>query len=913
MRDGDDAWGLKLRYSQKWFDTRAKMIALRNWDLAQIDNAPSDAETPEEFAKEEAAKKKQKALRWDKYWAEVKAIGTFVDTNLFFEPLSGELKTGAEFNKAKDNLIAEVGKEHAELLIQRAQEKYLNYIDDKRKREMALTEALELELKRIDKLYTGEERDRLRNEAIDATTQEKIDFQNRYSPNVFFNVSRRVRDKSNSAAVEKYIVMSPKLEAKEYWDEEYEKLQQDKELKALYDRYADMMKTYLSYLPTSTQQQVGPGFLAIVRKDLMESSMTFMDYMHNLPNSITRSLTATEFEERENKKSYSTIPKAFVDEKDAAIPERSKDLIGILDLFAAMATHYKYVSGAKPVVDMSMTILQEINKARIAGATQMEQNGKLVTVNQGISNAIEALKHLENVLLYKKSKELELPTGLRIYGEKTDKGEKIASSPLKQAKIRKEIENLLLEREQVMERYAEQDAANPYSAADYDKDLERINNGLNKYVGHQLYGSKIADKLINISQLKAMSFNPFSAVANVTFGVMSAYIHGAGGTDFTISEFNQAMKIATMARFDKEESIKIINMMDRMGVIGDYVDSSYGNKKEFRDSKAGWQKHVDPFILMRKTDFFMKAATTIAIMLHKQIDLADGTSVNVYESLDKDGYWDVAKYGENKSWYSKDLTEETAWNKFRDKTIRLNTIIHGNQDKNSPLLLKKYALGRLIGQFRASWLPEGWASRFQSERYDSELERTIKGRYRTLGALGIGGSLSVISKQFLNLIPGVKVDPFTGHTLKTPDEDGNVKISRLENSVMDIDNMKRNFAELSFSLAITAMILMIKALNEDDDDKKWQLMILMNMLIRTQQDIDLYASPGVFDTVMRNPIPASDVIKDFGKLVSASAQVVVDDDYEWDKWLLKFTKAFPYLNHVNRVKYMMEKDLSKVQ
>jgi hypothetical protein len=89
----------------------------------------------------------------------------------------------------------------------------------------------------------------------------------------------------------------------------------------------------------------------------------------------------------------------------------------------------------------------------------------------------------------------------------------------------------------------------------------------------------------------------------------------------------------------------------------------------------------------------------------------------------------------------------------------------------------------------------------------------------------------------------------------------------------------------------------------------------MNLLIRTKQDINFYASPGVFDAVTRNIIPASDVIKDYGKLGTATIKLILDDDYTFDKWLLKLTKAglpIPQTTLVNKTIFMMNKDLDEL-
>lgn len=910
MREGSNTWGLVTEYSQDWDNYQQEIRTKRNGALNAIE------------AKEgltDADKARQKAKVWERFWSDAYAKGLFVDTRKFFEPETGELKTGKEFDNARATLVREYGEDKAAKLINEAQGKYKKYVEDRANRLQVLDDTLAIDLQNVEGMPEDTEEQKAtkvaaKKELYAQHEAEQNSFKEKYSPNVFFSESAA---RSHSAAYEKYVTYAPKADAKEFWDERYQAVQKDAKLRDIYDRYKKAMNELSTFLPATVQQKMGPEFLPIVRESMMSDALDIPGYFRTMGERAVRSLTANEGQEGANNRTFNKIPIQHVEAGEADIADRSKDMIGILDMFSMMATHYKYASQAKAIVDMGNTILNEENKARLAGLVQVEQNGRMVTVRDALTNTIAALKNLEDVVLYRKPKKLEGALGSRIYSETNEgQGEKFSISPWRQAAIRKTIDELLLKRQDIQKRYAEADAENPYTDEEYNKDLEEVNKELDKYSGYQFYGSKIGDKLIKIGQLKAMSYNPFSAFANVTFGMISNAIHANGGTDFSWAHFGQALKIYHAARFDKAETAKIANMMDRLGIIGDYVDSSYGNRKKFHDEIPGWKHAISPFELMRKSDFYMKAVTTIATMLKHTVEVEEGgmkKTVNLYNTLNKEGYWDSEKYGERPEWHSSDPALESEWAKFQLKATRVNTIIHGNQDKANPKMLNSYILGRLIMQFRGSWLPEGWYSRFQEERYDDHLDRMVKGRYRTLGGLGLGGVLSVFSKQLLNLIPGVKVDPFTGHTIRSVDKEGNQVRTKLENSAVDVDNMRRNFAEAGFALMLTTMIVGLKHLHEKDDDKKWQYMMLMNTLIRTQQDINLYYTPGVFDQVFRNPVPAMAVLKDWGALMTASGKVIIDDDYEFSKWALKFTKAFPGLNHVNRIRTLVTKDISQLQ
>jgi hypothetical protein len=267
--------------------------------------------------------------------------------------------------------------------------------------------------------------------------------------------------------------------------------------------------------------------------------------------------------------------------------------------------------------------------------------------------------------------------------------------------------------------------------------------------------------------------------------------------------------------------------------------------------------------------------------------------------LDGNGEWKA----DDAAWKNEDPRQAEEWNKLRNKVIAVNKIIMGNQDKSSPTKGKKKLLWRLIGQFRASWLSEGVATRFEDERFDTQLGRVRKGRYRTYADLGVLGSLRVLFKQALSSV-GLNKDPYAG-----------VKLSNGKD-IQEVDkgNMRRNLAEITWFILMYGTAMMLMSLAEDDEDKKRRYRLLANLAIRSYQDIGLYASPGILDTVLGNVIPATSAIKDTMKFFEASGKVLIDDDYTYEQWLLKLTRAgfIPQTTLINKFKTMTERDLSSI-
>jgi hypothetical protein len=905
--DEDKTLKTRQMYSSKWAEWRRKTIADRNGALARVrEKYKGDMENP--LARQE------RRLIWSNYRKEVVANSVYVDTRKFFEPETGELKEGYE-NHLK-TLADKVGEDHAEELMRRAQKKYKEYLEDRN-----------IHFDLWDEEAKSDEKTQ---EEVDA---DKGSYRDRNSPNRFFD---GLDGRNLTETSDHNVVIAPLKEKTEFWDERFREIMADPKLKELNDRYTELIGQLISYLPKTVQEHAGSNFIPYVNRMLVSEIVDVPRWVKTMSERMIKSLTATGWEEKMNEKAYHKIPLQFINPNEVPVEERSTDLVRAAEVFAAMAIHYKHFSAAKDVIDMGKAILQEIDRTRQAGNAQIEQNGRYVTADKGLKNALDALKYLEDYSVYRKPKELEFKGG-KLYVEKefeknpdgTVKRDKDGNPVVKSKKyyhplakahkhvqIFERVNKLLAEREQLEKRYTEQiaeDGKEPLTEEEFLKLRQPIDDELAKYEGLRLYGSKLGDKLIGINQLKALSYNPFSAVSNWGFGVLSVFVHAAGGRDFTDKEAGWAFwkmlhatgKWASLGKVQSEDAMKIYNIMENLGVMGDFVDTMYGKGVIHRDRVPEWKKKLSPFELMRSSDYFIKGLTTLAVMKHEKVEVTiDGEkkTISLWDAFGKDGKWDEKKYGERPEWFDKDVTKQQALDKFTNKLLAVNMILHGNQDKNSPKRINSKIMGRLLGQFRTSWLPEGWYNRFQNKHYDSYLDRDVEGRYRTAAGIGIGGTLKILSRQLANLVPGVKVDPFTGVV-----RDGKAL------DATDIENMRRNFRELAWWGGVTASIMMLKHMNNDDDDSgNFAIQLLINSLIRGKQDIEFYANPNVFDQILRDPIPALNVLKDYGAAIHASSRFITDDDYEFQQWLLKQTKAgipVPQTSLINKTAYMAGRDL----
>ncbi len=502
---------------------------------------------------------------------------------------------------------------------------------------------------------------------------------------------------------------------------------------------------------------------------------------------------------------------------------------------------------------------------------------------------------MADALMYKKARALEFNTGVKLY----------SLSPWEQAKKSKRAKQLEVQLKDLQAKRASMDPET------YEEQETEITSELQTLGGSTIYGSKIGDVLMTITQLKALSYNPFSAAANLTFGLVSAMTHANGRVDFdhtaVLKSFALVLKHATRksitaGAWSSPTSKKIFNILEKSGVMAEIVDSQYG-KTNVPNIKDEWKTKLSPYTMMRTSDYFMRALNTVAFMMHQKTEVTktDGTkeTQSLWEAFDENGDY---KY-QDEGWNDADEDKRVDWNKFRNRAIRVNSVIMGNMDRNSPVWTKKYVLGRLLSQFRLSWLGEGMAARYEREKWDEQLGRIVKGRYRTYADMGVGGSMMVLGKQLLSILPGTKINPFdVNRRDDTPMDD------------VDIENMRRNFAELAFAVTLLTTMAMLGWMDADDEDK-WKFQLVINMLTRTHQDIQFYVSPDAFNTVFNRAVPAVNTLNDYQKAMSATWKVLTNDEYKWDRWVLAMTRAgipIPQAALYNKMKYMTERDLGSI-
>lgn len=885
-----DSWGLVNRLSNQWHEHISTLEETR-------ENALDNVAKTEGLTDKQQHDQKQKA--WSQYWDGIKKAGTFVDTRIFFNE-DGSKASGPHVDKALEDLGQATGDhKYAKELVDQAHEKFQQFVREKKIQREWLDSQIQLsddEKKGKDMLSQEKLRQSHINDELSA-------WLNHNSPRRFLDTMSSTKGGYINDG-SRWVVMAPKGDTG-YYDSKYDTIQNDKKIKPIFDKYTNLIQELSSYLPPNHSDKLHPGFFPIVSNETVNSLSNMIGKIRNFDATLMSIFASTEAEEFSRLKP-DEIPimytRATGHTRD--VEDRSKDIIKVAKIFAHMALHYKFMSPVLDQVNVAESVVKEVNRQRVSGNTE----------GDALNNALKVIKYNKDKLIFNKPNPLEGKIDMPLW----------SMNPVKQAKVQKDLKDLNEKKNKLEEEIrVKQDDGN-WDYEKEQKDIEKIEKQMDdiNQKAKFIYASKAVDAVISANQIKALSYNPFSAFANFTFALISAHTYATGKTDFDSSHLRQAMGIATHAMKNyytfgagaDATSRKIRSLMERSQVMSEISNTDV----KANHSESHLKEALSPFNWQKSGDYYAKSATMIAMMLKKQVDVIDkntgeSSTVRLWDALDEHGKWDTEKYQDNPNWWHEDTTQQKEWNKFRDQMRGVATIVFGNQDRNAVLMAKKSMLGGLVGQFRMSWFPEGLNARFGSERFDPLLGREVKGRYRSFGTIGIMTSMVIMGRSVLDMLPGIHVDRFKGLT----DKDGNTIKD------IDIENMRRNFTGLAWSVSMIAAAVAVRGLllqshkGKKNDQEQMAAHLLLNMLIRNQQDLMMYASPSVWDTVTGNVIPATTVITDTWRAMKATNHYLFGDTHK-DKhaartWLLKLTKATPILNNINKAQYMFNRDLDSIQ
>ena len=852
QKDKNGKWtgGLVNRYSQDWYDARAK-----SWAKVKRD--------------------KGNTKKWADHFKWLRENEIMVDTGVLFEQ-DGSHKSDGTYKKHVKELINEFGETRANEMIQQAQDKYMEYLKDLDA--FILSTQAEME---VDSEIT--------QEMSDAKIQ-RWKLEN--SPKAYIsNYKGGLIIQGLKMRGYKYTVSKPRKtingKATKWYDANYEKIEKDPVLNQFYNFYRSAMAKNMSVLPTYALKDTQANFIPFIKKSLMEQFTSsglkgsMVGLWENFADSIS-SIESTTVSADRNMRTGNVnkrIPIKFLQEGE--VSNKSTDLIKGLEMFTLMALNYKHKSKVEDKALILQRLINEASQKQVTANNEVQRDseGNLYETKDGNVNLKKLVQHTIDYTLYNKRRNEGDATGIFI-----------ADSPknsIRATKLAKQIKDLNTKL-----------SLGTITDKEHSKQIEPLQKELDELGGKNVSTADIADFTMKITQLKGMAFNIFSASNNMTFGLVSNIIHASGGEDFTMKEALQAYRIMLnstskslfldRAGIGEKTAKKLNALIEKFDVLFEVNEAAYrGNNKD----KSGISR-LSPYELQKRGEYFVQGMNMVARMLNEKVTTKDGKETSLFEAFDENGNWRTDVYGENSGWNGDigDDNQMIDFRKFRNRLTQINKRIHGNYDPASFPMMKKSVLGRFAMQFR-SWLAESVASRFDHEQWDEQLGRNTKGTYRTIGQLGPMQTIRAFAKIAIGRSNGLS-----------------------DMSAADQANLKKAFTELAFIIGLNIMALTVMALSDDDDEDKVVRNIAINQLYRVQADLTFYMTPSSFDRILSNPVPAIRTYLDAERAMAGTIQYVMQDEEldgrkkleSEDVWL-KILKAFPLVNQLPKATTQAEK------
>ena len=714
-------------------------------------------------------------------------------------------------------------------------------------------------------------------------------YKERYSP--IYHLDSRYGGSKAIAKNKGYkAVVTAPLNKPKYYDTNYQNIQNDPQLKAFYDFYMGTMKDLMTLLPEGLVATLPENFFPFAKKGFVEQvsndgvsaifgamkGSKIADYLFNIdqevdlnPQIATKGVRNPETGEIEK-----NIPVRML---RGDVKEKSYDIEKVMKMFAAMSASYDYKSKVEDKILLLQRVLRE------AEEIQMDSKGdpmrKKIARRLKIDSKAGGLKNTQAAVKY--------AIDSNLYGVTKDTVEKGVVFSQEVEKIKLEFENL---KTQLKEGKID-DSTYLQEKSELDKQLKKLGKKPKSL-------KKPLERLLEYTQLKGLGWNLMSGVNNLSFGTIANFVHAAGNEDYTTEQLTKAYGML-LKEYVPGVASKAQNLAEKYGILFEQLDAYYG--KGNTKKKYKYISKLNPFQLQTSTEYMNQIAPFIAKMLNTKIDENGNTLWDMY---DKEGNVKKEFKGLESEWTTKlDAETQNKFTAFRDASIEMNKVNHGNYDPNSALLIKREIWGRIGTQFR-TWAFEGFNTRWGEKVYNAQLGRYTEGRYKAYKQTGIKGSIAMFAKSILNTLT-------LGFGVSEKSMRGDIKDD------LTYANMRKNISSFKFWLAIMGAGLLLKGLaeDEDDDESKKLYTLLINSFYRLEQDGEFYANPGTAAEVLRNPAPIMKTLRDISAAANATYDYAIDSEgYEEsrrDPVSKKWMKTVPFGNSIRSLDYLMETQIEK--
>lgn len=860
-----------FRYSQNYFNTAAELSR--------------DAH----FAKDDRSEKYKVLFDWQR------------ENNFFIDPLRLD----------DEDYISEIeshyGVRGLDELVQKARKRYNEYLED-------LQSHKDLIEARTD--ISGAEKSELIEE-----------FEVKFDPRYYFEYSQNNVRKQIAGVIvyptSRYVQTIPRRFYKDgsltsHYDDKYQIIQSNDAIYKLHDKMISLLNTYRKFVPYEVGQEIQINSIPHLSKTmfelygeqgLMSTANSLIDQLRKsntvndvasttyqmvdpLTNAIIPSLgfkvsfdTDNIIWQKVNDRIMELRAKGqevdkkmrlqfFYEERDKLSKSKSWDLGKVMKVYSFNALQYKHKARAEDLMTWQKWIFDEKAKELNSnfGKTLYDPSGNPILDEKNmLKNYKDALDHTYNFFLNMPIRDNEGITGKKIY----DKQEKEEKAKLEEiiSNARNSMQSGVITQEEGEEIITKA-----------EKKLDAL--------GSLFTWSKAGDNLLRYFQMKGMGWNIMGGIVNVSFGMISNIITAADGREFneknlwqsfrialaSVSNnytFNQTKKLKTRMFID---SVKLRNLMDKNNILKqashEMFKSSIGDQTtNSSTSIARRLKFISPYNAQQRSEYLVQSIILSSMLFADRNKVTDlnGNERPLWDALDTEGNWNYEEFGVQEDW-------EYNGSKMLNFLARVESVIaeaHG--DYTNELRVKKSILGRALSQFR-TWMFEGYANRFETEKFDEVRGYERKGRYRSFdrgsltiaGALlgtsiapivgtAIGATIANVGARFMDINNGNEMNDFqsvifhTKQLLRRMLITQNIGSMNLEMEYdsskgfteVDAANMRKNMTEMAIYVYLYSFGMILKMLAGDDDDDEWKLVTnyLINQGNRLETDLLFYSNP----------------------------------------------------------------------
>lgn len=396
--------------------------------------------------------------------------------------------------------------------------------------------------------------------------------------------------------------------------------------------------------------------------------------------------------------------------------------------------------------------------------------------------------------------------------------------------------------------------------------------------GTVITGKKATNALINFTSVRNIAFNLFSGTgefmqANASLYLRYGLVDGGAALKSALSLLNPT---------DSDAKSKLKGLRDTFQVVGD--TNSEMNESTFKKvAYAG-------FAPARQIG---NTAYLVAVLKQQKLKDKEGNEHALFDIM---SYDDNGKIVLPDNFVNPFYDEKGEYTQYKYNLQQIVTKeIRDNRDRENdidPIAAHQYAAGRLVNQFKGSWLYQGFNTRFGAEKEGvNDLDQKSKGIYRGLwdlsksyttkeDALGNQTQEFSMPKTVLNVLVNLLKYSKLGRITKY----GKLKEGQ---STLDYEGAIRAVREVQTALFLYGMVMLLgmgKGGDDGDEMRKRIRTTMLNIFMRNQRDMSTYFDPNSLTSIVnKGIIPSLSTASDMWKIIMDIPHGIFSDKWYYNE------------------------------